>query len=471
MPSKAKILVIDDEKIVLKSCNRILSQEGCKVQTVLTGTEGLQKLQEESFDIVLTDLMMPEISGMEILGRIMESYPDIITIMITGYSTVQTAVEAMKLGAYDYIPKPFTPEELIEAVDKALDKKKRDKQSVYPRVEKSEIRDSLHDLMGKSESMREIYRQIKKVAPTNATVLIYGESGTGKELIARAIHYDSERKKRRFIAADCGAFPQNLLESELFGHVRGSFTGATKTRPGVFELADGGTLFLDEICNTSLDIQRKLLRVLEEKEFKPIGSSEMKRVNVRFVAATNKNLKAMVAEGTFRKDLYYRLNVFRIEVPPLSRRQGDIPLLAYYFLDQLSREAKKEITGFSPEAMNLLMQHHWPGNVRELKNVIERLVIMSDDELLGQKHVQSTMQDNDVDLIRTVPKISNGLKEAKKKIREAAAEDLERAFIIHALARNDWNVTRAAEDTGMQRTNFQALMRKHSIRLKDIHPK
>ncbi len=471
MPSKAKILVIDDEKIVLKSCDRILSAEGYEVQTVLTGSTGLQKLQEESFDIVLTDLMMPEISGMEILERIMESYPDIIIIMITGYSTVQTAVEAMKLGAYDYIPKPFTPEELIEAVDKAWDKKKRDKQSVYPRVEESEVRDSLHDLMGKSENMLEIYRQIKKVAPTNATVLVYGESGTGKELIARAIHYDSERKERRFIATDCGALPPNLLESELFGHVRGSFTGATKTRPGVFDLADGGTLFLDEICNTSPDIQRKLLRVLEEKEFKPIGSSEIRHVNVRFIAATNKNLKAMVAEGTFRKDLYYRLNVFRIEVPPLRKRQGDIPLLAYYFLDQLSRDAKKDITGFSPEAMNLLMQHHWPGNVRELKNVIERLVIMSDDELLGKKHVQNTMQDSDVDLIRTVPKTSNELKEAKKRIREAAAEDLERVFIMQALARNDWNATRAAEDTGMQRTNFQALMRKYNIRLKDIHPK
>jgi DNA-binding NtrC family response regulator len=468
MTLKANVLVIDDELVILKSCKKILPEKGYDVQTVQTGAEGLQKLAQENFDMVLTDLMMPEISGMEILERCMKTFPDIIVIMITGYATVQTAVEAMKLGAYDYIPKPFAPEELVEAVDRALEKKRQDEGRIYPRVEQSEVRDRLHELLGKSEKMQEVYQLIKKVAPTNATVLISGESGTGKELVARAIHYDSERNDRRFIAADCSALPPNILESELFGHVKGSFTGATATRPGLFEIADGGTLFLDEISNTSLELQGKLLRVLETREFKPVGSSDIRQVDVRFIAATNNDLKTMVAEGSFREDLYYRLNVFPISIPPLRERREDIPLLAYYFLDLLSKEANKEIKGFSPDSMNLLIQYHWPGNVRELKNVIERLVIMSDEDLLGKKHLQETMKDNNIHIDQSVPRTSEELKEVKKRIREASAEDVERAFLIQALGRNDWNVTKAADDTGMQRSNFQALMKKHGIRLKDI---
>jgi len=407
MSLKAKILVIDDELVVLKSCHRILSEEGYAVQTVQTGVEGLQRLKNEKFDIILTDLMMPEISGMEILKRTMESYPGTIVIMITGYSTVQTAVEAIKLGATDYIPKPFTPDELLNAVNKALEKKKQERESVYPRVKESDVREGLHNLLGKSEKMQEVYRLIKRVAPTNATVLIYGESGTGKELVARAIHYDSERRERRLVAADCSTRPPNILESELFGSMRGSFTDATTTRLGLFEIADGGTLFLDEIGNTSLELQGKLLRVLEEQEFKPVDSSAIKRVDVRLIVATNRDLKAMVAEGMFREDLYDRLKVFPITVSPLRERLGDIPLLAYYFLDQLSQEANKEIKGFSAEAMNLLMQYHWPGNVRELKNVIERLVIMSEEELLGKAHIRGTIkEESQPEIDRLVPRTS-----------------------------------------------------------------
>jgi len=470
MSSKAKVLVIDDEQIVLKSCARILSAEGYDVQPVQTGDEGLRKLADEKFDVVLTDLKMPDMTGMEVLEKVLESYPDMIVIMITGYSTVQTAVDAMKMGAYDYVPKPFTPEELVEAVGKSLDKKKQAEESVYLRVKESEVRDGLHNLMGKSERMQEVYRMIKRVAPTNATVLIYGESGAGKELVARAIHYDSVRKSRRFIAADCSTLPPTILESELFGHVRGSFTGATDTRPGLFEIADGGTLFLDEIGNTNLEVQGKLLRVLEEKEFKPVGSPEIKHVDVRFIAATNRDLKAMVSEGNFREDLFYRLNVFPMTVPPLRERREDIPLLACYFLDELSRESNKDIKGFSADAMELLMRYHWPGNVRELKNVIERLVIMSDEDLLGKKHLRGTMEVSGINIQEDVPRTRGELKEAKKRIRQEASEEVEKAFIIQALSRNDWNVTRAAQDTGMQRPNFQALMRKHGIKLKDIRP-
>jgi len=471
MSSKAKILAIDDELIILESCNRILSEGGYNVQTAQAGIEGLKRLSGEKFDIVLTDLKMPDISGMEVLKQIMESYPDIVVIMITGYSTVQTAVEAMKLGAYDYVPKPFTPEELEEAVNGALEKKKQDDRRLYPRLEEPEFRDGLHDLMGKSERMQEVYRVIRRVAPTNASVLIYGESGTGKELVARAIHYNSERKGRRFVAADCNTLSPSILESELFGHVRGSFTGATDTRPGLFEIADGGTLFLDEISNINLEVQGKLLRVLEEREFKPVGSSEIRQVDVRFITATNRDLKAMVAEGTFREDLYYRLNVFPITVPSLRERREDIPIFAHYFLYQLSREAKKEIKGFSADAMNFLMQYNWPGNVRELKNVIERLVIMTDEELLDKKHVQGTMEDGAIDTNRPVPSNKDELKEAKKRIREEATDDIERAFVIQALSRNDWNVTKAAQDTGMQRQNFQALMRKYDIKPRDLRPR
>ena len=341
---------------------------------------------------------------------------------------------------------------------------------MYLRVKESEVRDGLHNLMGKSERMQEVYRMIKRVAPTNATVLIYGESGAGKELVARAIHYDSVRKSRRFIAADCSTLPPTILESELFGHVRGSFTGATDTRPGLFEIADGGTLFLDEIGNTNLEVQGKLLRVLEEKEFKPVGSPEIKHVDVRFIAATNRDLKAMVSEGNFREDLFYRLNVFPMTVPPLRERREDIPLLACYFLDELSRESNKDIKGFSADAMELLMRYHWPGNVRELKNVIERLVIMSDEDLLGKKHLRGTMEVSGINIQEDVPRTRGELKEAKKRIRQEASEEVEKAFIIQALSRNDWNVTRAAQDTGMQRPNFQALMRKHGIKLKDIRP-
>jgi DNA-binding NtrC family response regulator len=470
MASKAHILVIDDEPVVLNSCEKILSEEGYTVHTVQTGAEGLQKLAEERFDIVLTDLMMPEISGMEVLARTLELYPDMAMIMITGYSTVHTAVEAMKIGAYDYIPKPFTIEELVEAVDNALKKKRQHETQIYPRVTPGEVRDRLHELLGKSEKMQGVYRLIKKVAPTNATVLLYGESGTGKELVARAIHYDSERKQRRFLAADCSTLPSNILESELFGHVKGSFTGATATHPGLFEIADGGTLFLDEICNTSLELQGELLRVLETQEFKPVGSTEIKRGDVRFITSTNKDLKVMIAEGTFREDLYYRLNVFPIHIPPLRERREDIPLLAYHFLDTLSQEARKEIQGFSPGAMNLLMQHHWPGNVRELKNVIKRLVIIAEKELLDQRHLLDTLQENALPVDQPIPGTSAELKEVKKRLRETAAEDVERAFLIQALSRNNWNVTKASEYTGMQRTNFQALMKKHGIRLKDIRP-
>jgi transcriptional regulator with GAF, ATPase, and Fis domain len=316
--------------------------------------------------------------------------------------------------------------------------------------------------------MQDVYCLIKKVAPTNATVLILGESGTGKELVAKAIHEYSDRRDRRFLAADCGTLSANLLESELFGHVKGSFTGASYTRPGLFEVADGGTLFLDESSNISLEFQGKLLRVLEEKEFKPVGSSESKRVDVRFIAATNQDLRGMVREGSFREDLFYRLNVFPITVAPLRERREDIPLLARYFLQRLSRETHKDIQGFTPEAMSILSQYHWPGNVRELKSLIERLVIMAEGKLLDPGLLRDLLAEPAPRPEHPAPENSAELKAAKKKVREEASRDIEKAFVIQALSRSGFNVTRAAENTGMLRPNFQALMKKYRVRIKDF---
>lgn len=468
MGPKAKILVIDDEMVVLKSCQKILSAEGYELQTVRTGVEGLERLSNEKFDLVLTDLMMPEMSGIEVLKRIKALDQGLVTVMMTGYSTVQTAVEAMKLGASDYIPKPFTYEELLEAVERALEKKKCERELIYGPVEPRELRTGLHDLLGRSEKMQDVYALIQKVAPTGATVLILGESGTGKELVAKAVHEYSDRRDRRFLAADCGTLSANLLESELFGHVKGSFTGASYTRPGLFEVAEGGTLFLDEISNISLEVQGKLLRVLEEKEFKPVGGSESKRVDVRFIAASNRDLRGMVREGSFREDLFYRLNVFPLTVPPLRERREDIPLLARYFLQRPGREARKDILGFTPEAMTILTQYHWPGNVRELKSLIERMVIMAEGKLLMPDQLRDLLAGAPPGPERPVPETSEELKAAKKKVREEASREIEKAFVIQALSRSDYNVTRAAENTGMLRPNFQALMKKYRVRIKDL---
>jgi transcriptional regulator with GAF, ATPase, and Fis domain len=323
-----------------------------------------------------------------------------------------------------------------------------------------------HNIVGKSKKMQEIYRIIAKVAPTDSTVLIYGQSGTGKELIARAIHFNSLRLEKQFVPVDCAVLSENLLESELFGHVRGSFTGAVSTKPGLFEIADGGTVFLDEVGNISLAIQAKLLRVLQEREFTPVGGTKVKKVNIRLIAATNKNLEKMIKEETFREDLYYRLNIVPIFLPSLRERQEDIPLLAGHFLKKYSEEMGKAVTGFTPDAMERLLRYHWPGNVRELENVIERSVVMVDGEMVrSELLVLPKEQEKEVEI--QVPLTSDGLKELKKHLREKAVEDVERVFVLNALERNNWNVTRASEEVGMLRPNFQALMRKYNLRARE----
>ena len=462
-----RILVVDDEMIVCESCQRILQEDSYEVECVSSGKEAIEKMKANPFDIVITDLKMPGVDGMEVLKSIREDYPDTVVIMITGFSTVETAVEAMKLGAFDYIPKPFTPDEVSIVVKKAIEKRSLLLENIYLRQELQE-KYGFHNIVGKSKRMQEIYRIIAKVAMTDSTVLIYGQSGTGKELIARAVHFNSPRREKPFVPLDCAVLSENLLESELFGHIRGSFTGAVSTKPGLFEVADGGTLFLDEVGNISLAIQAKLLRVLQEREFTPVGGTKAKKVDIRLIAATNKDLEKMIHEETFREDLYYRLNIVPIPLPLLKDRQEDIPLLASHFLKKYAEEMGKTIKGLTPEAMKRLMRYPWPGNVRELENVIERSVVMIDDEMVRSEHLilPRAQEKEEPDEVQA-PHTSDELKEVKKHLREKVVEEVERAFVMSALERNNWNVTRAAEEVGMLRPNFQALMRKYNLRVRE----
>ncbi|MBM4330562.1 MAG: sigma-54-dependent Fis family transcriptional regulator [Deltaproteobacteria bacterium] len=461
-----KILVVDDEEIVCLSCYRILKEEGYEVQTCLSAREGLQLLAEDHFDLAIVDLKMPGMDGLELLQAIKVDHPHIPVIMITGFSTVESAVEAMKAGAYDYLPKPFTPDQVALVVKKALDNRSMMLENLYLRGElQSKYR--FENIVGSSQKMQDLYRLIARVAPTNSTVLITGESGTGKELIARALHYNSLRKDRQFIPVDCAVLSENLLESELFGHVKGSFTGAIVTKPGLFEVADGGTLFLDEIGNISLAMQSKLLRFIQEREFTPVGGTKMTKVDIRLIAATNKDLMEKIKEGTFREDLFYRLNIVPIHLPPLRERAEDIPLLAQHFLQKYRQEMGRALKKISPAAAEMLMRYSWPGNVRELENIMERVIIMTDEELIQPRHLPLSLQESPEGISLNIPKTSEELKDLKKHLRDKSVEEAERLFVLGALTRNDWNVTRSAKEVGMLRPNFQALMRKHNIRAED----
>ncbi len=462
---KARILVVDDEEIVIRSCLRILGGDGdCAVEAVQNGQEALGKIDEGQYDVLILDIMMPGMNGMEVLRRVKETNPDIDVIMVTGLSQIETAVRSMKLGAFDYLPKPFDPDELKRVVQRALERRQLLQENLELRSEVSS-KYRFENIIGASAQMQNVYRLIAKCAPTNSTVLLSGESGTGKELIARAIHYNSLRKDKLFVAVDCNSLSENLLESEMFGHVKGSFTGAVANKKGLFETADGGTLFLDEIGNVSLATQAKLLRVIQEREFKAVGDTRTQSANFRLLTATNKDLKAMVADGRFREDLFYRINIFPIQIPPLRERRDDIAPLAFHFLKVFSIELGKKVTEFSEGAMSALAHHDWPGNVRELENAIHRAVILANDKVVRQAHLA-----NIIDMIPRleldVPRTSDELKRIKKVAREKSVENIERAFVLEALKRNAWNVTRSAEETGMQRANFQALMKKYDIRIR-----
>jgi DNA-binding NtrC family response regulator len=454
----ARILVVDDEEIVIRSCLRILGDGDYEVEAVQDGSQALRKVDESHYDVLILDIMMPKIDGMEVLQRVKEAHPDIDVIMITGLSQIETAVRSMKLGAFDYLPKPFDPDELKLVVERALERRRLLQENLDLRSEVSS-KYRFENIIGSSPRMQSVYRLIAKCAPTNSTVLLTGESGTGKELIARAIHYNSLRKDKPFVAVDCNALSESLLESEMFGHVRGSFTGAVTDKKGMFEIADNGTVFLDEIGNVSLSTQAKLLRVIQEREFRAVGDTRVQSANFRLITATNKDLKAMVAEATFREELFYRINIFPIQIPPLRERREDIPALAFHFLNVFGKDLGKELTDFSPGAMNMLVNYDWPGNVRELENTIQRAVILATDRVIRQAHLVSII-DMLPRLALDVPRTGDELKRIKKAAR------IEKLFVLEALKRNAWNVTKSAEETGMQRTNFQALMKKYNIRIR-----
>ena len=462
----ARILIVDDEEIVIKSCLRILAGDEFQVESVQDGREALKKIEENPYDVVILDIMMPNMDGLEVLRQVKETHPDVDVIMITGLSQVDTAVQAMKLGAFDYISKPFEPDELKLVVYRALERRRLLQENFTLRSEVSS-KYRFENIIGLSPQMQAVYRLIAQCAPTSSTVLITGESGTGKELIARAIHYNSLRKDKPFVAVDCNALSENLLESELFGHVKGAFTSAVVNKKGMFEVAGSGTLFLDEIGNISMSIQAKLLRVLQEREFRAVGDTRTQTANFRLVTATNKDLKAMVAAGTFRDDLYYRVNIFPVHAPALRERKGDIPALAYHFLKVFSAELGKKITDISEGALSTLTNYGWPGNVRELENVMYRAAILTGDSVVRQAHLVNIIDSSQPPADLAVPRTGDELKRVKKAAREKSVEDIEKQFVLEALRRNDWNVTKSAEETGMQRPNFQALMKKYTIRVRD----
>ncbi|HYW79954.1 MAG TPA: sigma-54 dependent transcriptional regulator [Thermoguttaceae bacterium] len=458
----ARILVVDDEEVVCKSCDRLLSEEGYEVDTSLDPEKGLTMAEQDPYDVILVDLKMPEVGGMEFLRRIKAVRPDTEVVIMTGFAQIATAVEATKLGAFDYIPKPFSPDQLAVTVGKALATREIISENRYLRRE-LESRYKFENIVGNSKEMQAVYELIARISATNTTALIRGESGTGKELIARAIHFNSPRKTKQFVAVDCGALHDNLLESELFGHVKGAFTGAVSAKKGLFEAADGGTLFLDEIGSTSLILQTKLLRVLQERVFTPVGHTQEQKTDVRLITATNKDLEEMVAEGTFREELFYRLNIVPIQVPPLRDRKEDIPALATRFVEKFREETGCEVTGISPETLSLLLDYDWPGNVRELENVIHRAVVLAPEKTITSGELPPEIRDHSMQVTVRVPKTSDELKMRKKELREQSVEEVERRFVAEALNRNEGNVSRAAAEVGMQRPNFQALMRKYGI--------
>jgi DNA-binding NtrC family response regulator len=453
-----KILIVDDEEIVRTSCRRILEPEGYSVRTAGSGAEAFALLEQHETDVVLTDLMMPDMDGIEVLRNTREKWPGIEVVIMTGYGTVKTAVRAMKIGVFDYIEKPFTPDDLISLVQRAC------KRNELPSCD-TDIKEivpshyELGNIIGMSQPMQKVFHLIARVANTGSTVLITGESGTGKELIAKAIHFNSSRRDQPFVVVDCTTIPEALIQTELFGHTKGAFTGAHEKKKGLLEMANSGTIFFDEIGNLDVITQAKLLRVLQEKEFRPVGEKKSLHIDMRFVSATNKDLKTMIKDGTFREDFFYRLNIFPIHLPSLRERKEDIPQLAYHFLHKYSRELDMSVSHISADAMKMLVCYDWPGNVRQLENTVQRSIIICQGKTLKPEHLSSI----EICPQEDIPKTVLELKQKKKNLRLKSVEDIEKVFVLEALKRNKWNISRAALDVGMQRTNFHALLKKYSL--------
>ena len=451
MKKKIKVLVVDDEAIIRESLRDWLSDVGHQVLTAENGSKALEIIEKEKPGVAIVDLVMPGMDGIELLKKVREISPSIEVIIITAYGSIPTAITAMREGAYDYIEKPFCPEKAELLIKKLAEHQQLIEENISLH-RKLEERYQFENIIAKSAKMQQVVEVIKVVAKSNATALITGESGTGKELVARAIHSQSYRKDKPFVAVSCAALPESLLESELFGHEKGSFTGAHAQRKGRFEVANRGSLFLDEIGEMSANIQVHLLRVLEEKEFTRVGGNELVKVDVRVISATNKDIKRAVADGQFREDLYYRLNVVTIELPPLRERKEDIPLLAQHFLKKFAVENQKEITGFSPEATDFLLKYEWPGNVRELENAIERAVILAKNSYI---EVADLPREN-VLLAHSAPP-GRSLKE------------IERERILNVLDETSKNYSEAARILGISRVTLYNKLKAYGLNVKKIN--
>jgi two-component system response regulator HydG len=443
----AHILVIDDDKAMRDACFQILSRQGYRVELAASAKQGLALLERLSFDTILLDLVMPDMDGLEALKKIRALDPDVEVIIITGYGTIQSAVESIKAGAFHFLSKPFVPDDLRNLVSRALGKRRLDLENLYLRQE-LKTKDERNVLVYESESMRRIMDMVARVAPTDSTVLITGESGTGKGLVARKIHQLSQRSRRPFITVDCGTLVETLFESELFGHVKGSFTGADANKIGKFELAQNGTLFFDEISNIGLEVQAKLLRAVEERKISKVGSHRVITVDVRIIAATNTDLTKAIKDGAFREDLFYRLNVVLIQMPPLRERKSDIPLLVKHFLEKYNARLRKDMRGISPDALDLMARHDWPGNVRELENTMERLVVLSPGPYL---------EPADLVFAGTI------LTPAIEAAAGTSLKDLERDHIIQTLQRCDGHKSETARALGIDRKTLREKLKRYNI--------
>jgi DNA-binding NtrC family response regulator len=455
------ILVIDDNPSIIKLMAKILKANDYEVSTASGGESGIKKLDKDEYDLVFTDLMMPDIGGMEVLEHVISKSPKTMCIILTAHGTIKSSVDAIKKGAFDYITKPVSPSELLVVVEKAIKFKNLEEENIRL---KKELRGKYDytNFVGTSKAIKKIYDLIEKVADTDGTVLITGASGTGKELIARAIHYNSNRSEKPLVVVSCGAIPEALLESELFGHEKGAFTGAFKKRIGRFEMANGGTIFLDEIGEMSPALQVKLLRVLQEHKFERVGGTKTIHVDLRIVAATNRNLTTAINNETFREDLYYRLNVIPIKVPSLKQRKSDIPLLIDFFLKKFQEGRKKRITGLLPEAMDAMIAYDWPGNVRELENVVKRLTILCENQVVSFDDLPEVIQEKG-QLLQSSDEV---IIEEELDFQEAV-KHYERKIILEALEKSNWIKSKAAKLLNINRTTLVAKIKKQNIDIDD----